>query len=138
MNGRANQIRDVGPHCGAISHGDRALESIHPGGRILQQVKEFARVDASRGGDCDRVGVGMVVVRVSMRRLVGRGVEEQFPKRELAQLVLRPRQVIQQRGIDSRADRPDDRGEQDCVRGPAARFARASVAGRPRAVDPVC
>ena len=53
----------------------------------------------------------MVVVRVSMRRLVGRGVEEEFPKRELARFVPRPRQVIQQRGIDSRADRPDDRGD---------------------------
>ncbi|MGZ8746388.1 MAG: hypothetical protein ACXWZ2_04975 [Mycobacterium sp.] len=55
--------------------------------------------------------MGMVVVRVSIRHLVGRGVEEEFPKRELAGLFPRPREVVQQRGIDSCANRPDDRGD---------------------------
>ena len=41
MNGWTNQIRDVGPRRGAISHGDRALESIHPGGGSSSRSRSF-------------------------------------------------------------------------------------------------
>jgi hypothetical protein len=39
------------------------------------------------------------------------GVEEKIPKRELAVLIHPLRQVVEQRGIYSRTDRPDDRGQ---------------------------
>src|SRR5690348_2220770 len=87
----ADHVDDVDADPAAVAHGDGALDAIHAGRRLLEEVDERTGIDAplTGGGDCGRVHV-MV-----------RFVDEQFPKRQLPRFVRALGDVEEQRRIDA-------------------------------------